>query len=243
MTDLPSGDAFLSAILDRVDPCVRPGRMLSGQGTREFNVTAVATALLVQGALQARAARTILRSSNPESAIPNIRSLYECFGELQYLLTADDPRHEAVTAFAFAMKELEASAIGIDVEVAQHVAADRKKLAEAMPLAAAAADARRNYWTEVGRKELVERAVSSWAANGLYSARAGFGKDIYKIMSWDSHHVMASLARVDLIGESPTYGMLRKEHPWKNFAEIGAFLAGMALDSMVKIYRLRMPEC
>lgn len=233
----PSPDDFLHQSLTKIAPITERGRRVVGIGTSYEQVVVLATALVVRAEQHAIAGRTLLRTSNPHGAAPNLRALYEAFGELAFLADATDREFEAAVAFAFASREIER------VLLAQGAAKDdlealRKRREEqraANPAAYAAAESRSNYWIVTGRKELVERAVSKWPTSDTTSLD-GFGRHIYKLMSWDSHHVLAAISCVDLRQESPTFGTVQPDHQWTDFQSVGTYLAGMALLGMRELY-------
>jgi hypothetical protein len=73
------------------------------------------------------------------------------------------------------------------------------------------------------------------------ASRLGLGAYLYMLFSWDAHHVMSCLTRVDTVESSSTFGKVRKEHPWEDLGSDGALLAALALERMNRQHQERYP--
>jgi hypothetical protein len=222
---------------------VRPGTQIPRTGSKDHNVSVIATALLRRGLLQANAVRFLVANEAPEVGIPNIRSLYEAFGELHYLLERDS-EVRAQTALIFAVQEikryLQRWPEGNTNDL-RHLERELDQHARSAPDGFARASGRTNYWTDGTRAGLIDAALSSLSRSSEVPAPQDLGRQLYKVLSWDDHHVMAALVTIDLAQDSQTLGTIKAEHPGGD-RYLLEFLTFMALEGMRRWYVGAFPE-
>lgn len=200
-------------------------------GGGEHNIALLTLALGKQSLTQGSAARILLRGAPPESAIPNVRSLLEAFGELHYLLSAEDREFEALVAYYVAAREIVDTSRkqGSDEESLRGFIADLEQINRERPAAGEAARTRRGYWTSRGRSELVYEAFLTTRDPAKAEASPDYGKFIYKLLSWDGHHVTALMSAVESDPDSPRFGMTTERHPWPDLDELLSLIAASSV--------------
>ncbi len=231
----------LASVLETARARVALGKKVPHFGEEDHDVAVVATALLRKALIQATAALTIVQTEVAEAAIPNVRSLFEAFGELHCLLQAPDELSKARTAFLYALRQLRDYSFkwNDDPNGLARVNAQLEEIGRAVPDAYAEALARQNYWTKIGRAQLIENAlVAATAAAGL---GADLGNRLYKLLSWDEHHVMATLLVIGLDPSAPDFGTVKKQEAPDDPHEFLPFLAAAGLAGMLKLYDERFP--
>jgi hypothetical protein len=234
----------LDQVIAQVAPIVAPGTPVPRCREADHDVSVVATALLRRGLLQAQAVHAVVSSASADAAVPNLRSLFEAFGELNYLLNSPDSQEKAQTAFAFALRQIEnyqerwrdddADLSKTRAELTDH--------ATRSPAAFQQASQRRNFWTPNSRAELIDAALATLPRSGTGPLPPEVGKQLYKLLSWDDHHVMSVLLSIDLLHDSPSFGRIRAGHVMEQSEEFIPLLAFIALEGMRQWYVARFPE-
>lgn len=193
----------------------------------QHNVALLSLALGKQVLTQGSASARLLFSEPPESAIPNVRSLLEAFGELHFLHTAGDREFEALVAYYFAVLEVidTARKQGSGEEELGGFLGDLAEIDAENPAVGVAARSRRGYWTPRKRSELVYEAFLTTRDPSKSESHPDYGKFVYKLLSWDGHHVTAMLSAVESDPASPRFGMTTEKHPWPELGDLLALVA------------------
>jgi hypothetical protein len=198
----------------------------------------VATALLRKAWTHAVAIDVLAHTSVPEASIPNLRSLLEAFGELHFLLSSPVPLDSARLAYLFALREIHnfQQKWGDDPSELKRLSTELQAKRDALPHVAELLDACRHYWTSQSRTDLIEAALSEATRRHGTASYTDLGRQVYKLLSWDDHHVMATLLTIDLAPESPTSGRIKSQDAPFEAAEFIPFLAANLLDDMRQQY-------
>lgn len=194
----PDSPRVLRAELTRLDAVINAGFELPDARSE---TGAVALVLLRQIAVNAEAVLAISETQVAEAAIANLRTMFEAWCQLRYLLKCTpDSEESAVTCQAFSLLEFRAwleSESASAEEVAplnEAIEVLRKRHAAGVQ---SAEDLRSGvtkgknskYWTGLGPTALV-REVSA----GLPDP--GHGPKFYKFTSWDAHVIMAPILEI-----------------------------------------------
>ncbi len=239
---MPSGKDRLEATLRETTPLITIGASVPRQGEETYHLAVVATALLCKAHLQARAVLSLASSPNPETAIPNLRSLLEAFGELHYLLGSTDKLVRAQTAILFALKQLREflKKCG-DVEELAKVERELEEKSRLAPRAVKSALDAGQYWTVSGRAELVNQALDTALRSSRFEPEKEMGRQLYKLLSWDEHHVMAILLTIELNPAADNCGKVKAFEAFEAPEEFLPFLAAGVMEAMLATYRLEFP--
>jgi len=170
-----------------------PGLRLSKQ---DGDVATAAMALLRAAMVQAAAVLTLARTQVAEAAQVNVRSLFEAWVNLRYLLLHGDPTRNARKCIASAHLELRdhvSTLTDSEKNVAKIDALlDRLKKADAAAVqdVVAQRQERRYHWSGLSRTKLVETVGAALPPQEVNLRQA------YKVMSWDGHHDIAVIRDV-----------------------------------------------
>ena len=161
--------------------------------------TAIAALGLFRAIMEQAEAIELLRTSSDavHAAPANLRSLFEAWIQLRYLLRCCDSQVAAsVKCQTFAVLELRGFLVasqGTDADVAtiDRKLADLRKVdddavEEVVRLRAGKLGGSKFYWTGLGPRALVRRVQDTIPPHTRLA-------DQYKFLSWDAHHVMAPL--------------------------------------------------
>ena len=236
--------SLLTQASNRVARMVAPGTLVPRCRQADHDVSVVATALLRRALLQAQAVHAVVSSASADAAIPNLRSLFEALGELNYLLNSPDSHEKANTAFAFALRQIEdyQDRWRDDEESLAKTRSELEDHAATSPASFREASQRRNFWTPTSRADLIDAALAALPRSGTQPLPPELGKQLYKLLSWDDHHVMSVLLSVDLVRDSPSFGRIRAGHVMEQSEEFIPLLAFLALEGMRQWYVARFPE-
>jgi len=235
---MASSKELLELTLNETASTVSVGTVVPRQGQETYDLAVVATALLRKAYLQATAVSYLASSPNPETAIPNLRSLLEAFGELNYLLDGPDRLDRAHTAFLFALREIRdfLKKWGEDADELTKVEQQLEEKGHLVPGAHRAALDARNFWTTSGRAELINKALDAALRGAGVAPDAALGRQLYKLLSWDEHHVMATFLAIELNPESKDYGRVKAYEGFEAPEEFLPFLAAGVLGTMLADY-------
>lgn len=240
MVNLPNLDSQLRY----AEPLVAVGRVLPSRDPNQAVLAVIATALLSKGVLQAAAVRNLAMGREPEAAVPNVRSLLEAFGELHYLFDGDDPEQRARTAFRFALGELQAylKKNGGDPCGLSRLEAEIADRDHSDPTAKEATTRSRNIWTPLGSAELINIALDKMLSPHTSGETSNVGRQLYKLLSWDEHHVMAAFQRIELHPDSAMRGTVKAFDAIEEPEIFLPIVAAFALGAMVRKYLECFPE-
>lgn len=231
----------LEGILANVRPFVELGIAVPCFGTAKQDLGVVATGLLRKGFLQASAISLLASSQAPESAIPNLRSLCEAAGELLHLFEGDNPNERGQLALGFSLREIrdfyKRFGDDEDAEDLEGVELELDVMAQAAPSLYARVEKLGNYWTTTSRAQLVDSAVTSIFNKVGTKAPNSLGHMLYKMLSWDEHHVMAAGLTIGLNKNEPGYGTILPQTAPEDPETFLPIVAAMFLDSMLNAYR------
>ncbi len=165
--------------------------------------TATAALGLFRAIMEQSDAIEVLRTSDAaHAASANVRSLFEAWIQLRYLLKCCDNQVAAsVKCRTFALLELhdfllvsqgaDADPTAIDKKLADLREVDDEAVEEIIRLRAGELGGSRFYWTGLGPTALVKRVQETIPPNTRFA-------DLYKFLSWDAHHIMAPLLNATL---------------------------------------------
>ena len=219
------------------------GHSVRGYGTSIEDEAVVATALLRRAAQQGEAILLLSQTPAAATAVPNLRSLLESFGELHYLLDGETRAEKAALARLYALRELRdyLTKWPTSAEDLRRATAEFEQKSEDDPAAAAAALAARQYWTPKKRAALVEDAMAAALQAAGSGVTADQGTQLYKLLSWDEHHVMATILAIDLDPDSPTRGQVTEQEVPENPDSFLPFLAAAVLAAMHDEFEAAFP--
>jgi hypothetical protein len=250
-----TGQELLKAALADAHSLARLGAITPRAGKEDHDVALVATALLRRTFVQATAVATLVDAGQSEATTPNVRSLYEAFGDLNYLLSQDSLARARV-ALIFGRREVRDYLRSQRKREAQR--ANRHGNTAAQPPAAEPTDtdieleqwrtrapkeyelamAKGLWWTAGTKGELLQDALASVAPSMDFSV----GSPLYKMLSLEDHHVLSSLVSVDTIPGSSTFGHVTKWNPSDDADEFVYQMAAVALIGALRRYRKAFPE-
>lgn len=193
MSEPPAPAQRLAALLKELEEAQRGLRFREGEG---YDAPLAGLALTRQVALHAQAVLTLVSAGEASAASANLRSQFEAWLDLRYMLLHGDPHRNAQKCFVFAHLELLAflNEINEPVERRKAVERDIEALRERIPDVVAEVEAARRsgslYWTGKSRRKLLSEIGKKWAGGEARLAAA------YKLQSWDSHHVMTLIKDV-----------------------------------------------
>jgi hypothetical protein len=237
-----TGGELLDAVLADARQLVDVDIPVPRQGTETFDLAMVATALLRAAYMQAAAVRAVVDTETPEAASPNLRSLYEAVGELHQLLKENQLAH-ARLAYLFALREVRAylAAAGDSVEL-REVDRELERLRDLAPAEYSRAMAsRENYWSGK-RAKLVRAGFEAIASLTGMPDPTPVGAQLYKLLSWDDHHVMAPMLNVQTLVNSANFGRVKRSGAVDDPEEFIPQMAAFALGGCLKLYRQAFPE-
>jgi hypothetical protein len=165
-------------------------------------------------------------------------------GELSYLLDRDS-QSRARIASTFAQRELfeHLTESGNDPDGALNVRTELDRRQTEMPVEyAIAMEPKRRYWTDLSRRGLVEHGIAAVSRTMGQSLRDGLGKEIYRLLSWDDHHIMATITAIDTYAHSPTVGQIKRPGIVDEPADFIREQAALALGGALGLYRQRFPR-
>lgn len=225
-----------------LDAILAPGVQIPRYNTEDHDLAVIATGIFRKAFIQANVVATAATTDHPEGAVPNLRSMLEGFGELHFLLTSSDRRRQAQIAFVYALRELRdfCKELG-ELEDLAKVDSELAQRKDSIPEAYAEAMNRRNYWTPIGRAKLVETAIATLIEKGGKKSE-GTGKCLYKLLSWDEHHVMAALLAIQVNPNLPDLGTIKKQDAPENPETFLPFMASGVLAAMLGLYLEAFPE-
>ena len=67
------------------------------------------------------------------------------------------------------------------------------------------------------------------------------GRQLYKLLSWDEHHVMAILLTIELNPAADNCGRVKAYEAFEAPEEFLPFLAAGVMEAMLATYRLEFP--
>jgi hypothetical protein len=82
-----------------------------------------------------------------------------------------------------------------------------------------------------------DAAISGLFANAGVEAPNSVGHMLYKVLSWDEHHVMATGLSIGMNPTAPGFGTVLRQNAPENPEEFLPLVAAMLLDGMSKAYR------
>lgn len=189
----------LEQILSRIRQALRGGLDIPDGHVH----TATAALGLFRVIMEQSEAIELFRTSDAVHAAPaNLRSLFEAWIQLRYLLKCCDSQVAAsVKCRTFAVLELrdflvasegtDADPAAIDAKLADLREVDDEAVEEVVRLRAGELDGSRFYWTGLGPTALVRRVQDTIPPHTRLA-------DQYKFLSWDAHHIMAPLLNATL---------------------------------------------
>lgn len=237
----PEQDLLLQ-VLAQNEPLLQPGAKSPRLGAEEAEFALLSTALLRRALTQAQAIAALSSSPVPEAAVCNLRSMLEAFGDYHFLMTCDDPILHARIARIYSLREALRFAVeSEDSEQGARLEDRLSGLSAQFPEAAQHASRRQNSWTTKGRRALVAAAIDSLPIScGL--PPVSVGKELYRISSWDAHHVMAVALVINDDVQSPQFGTVKKQDAPEKPESFIPFIASIVLIGMFKQYLERFPE-
>jgi hypothetical protein len=234
--------ASLSEFIRQLAPVLSPGATIPRFGTQDHDLSVVATALFRKSYTHATGMAAVAASEAPEAGVPILRSMLEAYGELQHLLRSSDPREQAQVAFIYSLRELrDYCARTGETEEAQRLSSELAQRDTIAPRAFAEAMKRRNYWTAVSRAELIEAALDALMKRGGGES-GGAGKEFYKLLSGDQHHVMVAPLVIQLNLRASNPGTIKTQDLPENPASFLPFMASAVLLGMRDLYLDHFPE-
>jgi hypothetical protein len=250
-----TGQELLKAALADAHSLAGVGTIAPRAGKEDHDTSLVATALLRRTFVQANAVAALVDAGQAEATTPNVRSLYEAFGELTYLLSRDSLSRARV-ALIFARREVRDYLRSQRKSEAQRAAKHRGKAEAAQepplldtdielerwreraPKEYEIAMAKRLWWADGTRGDLVQDALASMAPSMEFRV----GSPLYKMLSLEDHHVVSSLVSVETTPESPAFGRVTKWNPVDDPDEFVYQMAALAIVGALKLYRQAFPE-
>lgn len=225
-----------------IEPLVAPGTPVPRLNTDDHDLAVVATALLRKGYVQALAISAIAQTDTPEGGIPNLRSMLEALGELHFLIESTDPHEQARIAFIYSLRELrDFYKTQDDPEELARVEAELAQKSKDVPFAFAEAMKRNSYWIPKGRAQIVDEAIGAVIKQGGQEPEQT-GRDLYKLLSWDGHHVMAAMLSIQLNPKLPRHGCVKQQDAPEDPHIFLPFMATGTLAAMLGLYFGAFPE-
>jgi hypothetical protein len=191
--------------------------------------------------VHAEATRMLAKTPAAEATGANVRAAFEAWIDIRYILSIGDPMENALRNAIFGLLEFgnyARDATTVSAEELQHVAQLVEYYRDKAPSIVAEEEARFTdkrrplYWSGKSRAKMLD-LIDAKDPNVISLSR------VYRLFSWDAHHVINVALESRQIGEDGKEGI--QIVPKMDPSEVGVFnsaiIARMLGDAWVKICR------
>jgi hypothetical protein len=227
--------ARLEMVISRIE-----SRIMGSLEFPDEKAASGAATLLLLRIMVAHAHIVAFASTQPfaEASSANVRAMFEAWVEIYSILHPGDPEENARRCIIFGLLEFREQALAVgtlspeeEAQVESQIVPYREKY----PRVVADIEMQRtnkdprnsHYWTGTSRSELIRRMEERGVASTL--------RRIYKLLSWDAHHVIAVALQTTI--RTNELGKIEIDfHPLQLPEDTGSFNRGLATKMLVKAW-------